>query len=228
MTASQADCALWVTEVMSFDHSFCFAVDRRVTFFCIAKRRVTKEKATHLATPFAKGANGVPCAAQPAGRLRNSVAMRPRPQTVLADIPRPASAARRLRWGPKSKAEVDGPQVLRYSVRWPSRDAFDLAFDLPPMRRAEQRRSRRKKGEDCLRAGALSPTEFRSPRLLRVAQGTRSRLLRTGAEPGSPFYVPGGARDGIPVGLLATFLLAKQKKSTLARQGRNHNSNQTS
>ena len=184
-----------------------FRLDRRLTFFCFAKRKVSKEKATHLVA-HSQQREWVPCAAQPAGRLRNSVAMRPRPQTVLAESPRLASAARRLRWGlrSKSKAEVNGPHVLGYKLRWSGHKAFDLAFDSSTHEKRRATQGQAEKGRGLSEGGGRIPTEFRSPRWTLVAQGTRSRPLRTGAEPGSPF-------------ILATFLLAKQKKSTLARKG---------
>jgi len=71
-----------------------------------------------------------------------------------------------------------------------------------PVWSAEQRRSRRKRGEDCLRA----QPEFRSPRRVRVAQGSRRSRPRN---PGSPSS-------------LATFFLAKQEESTPARKAENN------
>ena len=68
-----------------------------------------------------------------------------------------------------------------------------------PLKGAEQRRGWLIKGEDCLRA----QPEFRSHRLLRVAQGTGA----AGTDPGSPSS-------------LATFFLAKQEESTSAPQAR--------
>ena len=79
---------------------------RLVTFFCFAKRKVTKEKATQVRRPF-----GLPCAARRRRRLRNSrlvdgLAQKAQfvlaAQTVLADYPFVRSAARRLSWGPPS------------------------------------------------------------------------------------------------------------------------------
>ena len=151
-------------ETTRFDLPFCFVPDGRVTFFCFAKRRVTKEKATHLTAPFAKGANGVPCAAQPAGRLRNSVAMRLRPQTVLADIPQPASAARRLRWGPRSKSEAaaDGPQVLPPEGGGRAATLLTLLLTYPhETRRATQEQT--EKGRGLSEGGGFIPDRVPQP-----------------------------------------------------------------
>jgi hypothetical protein len=73
------------------------APDARVTFSCVAKKKVTKKKATPLRR-FVRdeAANELPCAAHRAGRLRNSPSLREDSDSPRR-IPRPGCAARRCR-----------------------------------------------------------------------------------------------------------------------------------
>jgi hypothetical protein len=108
-----------------------------------------------------------------------------RPQTVLADCPRPACVAQRLPRGPEKRPRVTvAPQKMGFHgqpEKKPKIETPSLTPDaLPgPLRGAEQRRGWRIKGEDCLRA----QPEFRSPRQSRVAQGTGA----AGTDPGVAF-----------------------------------------
>ena len=73
----------------------------------VARRPVTflepSSKVTNRSRPLVRRSCGLPCAARPAGRLRNSPSQA-RAQTVLADCPRQGCAARRLSRGSENQA----------------------------------------------------------------------------------------------------------------------------
>jgi hypothetical protein len=111
-------------------------------------------------------------------------------------LPRP----RHTRDSASRRAKRESRHLLDSRLRGNDRTTASPRIVSPgPLRGAEQRRGWRIKGEDCLRA----KPEFRSPRQLRVAQGTGN----AGTDPGSPSS-------------LATFFLAKQEESTPAPQAR--------
>jgi len=149
----------------------------RAYFLLLRQKKVAKEKATPRSAPLR-------------GSLRYSASRAAaelglRPQTVLADCPRPACVAQRLSWGPERRPWATGvPKKMDcygQPQKKPKNEICRSFVDaLPgPFEGAEQRRVWRKRGEDCLRA----QPEFRSPRQSRVAQGTRA----AGTDPGSPF-----------------------------------------
>ena len=84
------------------------AADRRAYFLLLRQKKVAKEKATPA---YAVGFADSPALLKgPGGCGTRGYA----PQTVLADYPRPFSAARRFRWGPGTASQLLG-------------SAFDLA-----------------------------------------------------------------------------------------------------
>ncbi|MBS1161102.1 MAG: hypothetical protein H6R15_3521 [Proteobacteria bacterium] len=174
----------------------------------------TSQPVLHLMFETAKQKEGdpgsvpaarVPCATRNAGRLRNS-GLRPsnsarrRPPAFLrcsAPLKGPGKASPPNRQNSLLAVFLFGRCQRAFSGAEPSfRDAFRV-----PMRGAEQRRLKRKKGEDCLRA----KPEFRSPRLSRVAQGTRA----AGADPGVAFF-------------FGYFLLGEARRKYARPQGGTH------
>ena len=142
-----------------------------------------KESKQRKGDPGSVPAARVPCATRNAGRLRNSGlcpsnSARRRPPALLrcsAPLKGPGKASRRNR---QSSFWVSLLVWLpKFAFSWAEPSVHDASR--VPMRGAEQRRLKRRKGEDCLRA----QPEFRSPRSNRVAQGTGA----AGTDPGSPF-----------------------------------------
>ena len=118
-------CAIFFVGAMSgaryagfFSISACSLVGRTygyLFFDCIshwpgvARRPVTflepSRKVTKRSRPLVRRSFGLPCAARPVGRLRNSPSQA-RAQTVLADCPRQGCAARRLSRGSENQASA--------------------------------------------------------------------------------------------------------------------------
>jgi hypothetical protein len=161
---------------------------------CFAKKKVAKEEGDPEV-----GAGFAGPLRYSAGRAAAELGLRP--QTVLADCPRPSCVAQRLPRGPEKRPRLSVvPKKMGFHGQPERRAKFEIHCSsvdasLGPLRGAEQCRGWRIKGEDCLRA----KPEFRSPRQSRVAQGTGE----AGTDPGSPSS-------------LATFFLAKQEESTPA------------
>ncbi len=148
----------------------------RAYFLLLRQKKVAKEKATPGAAPF----GFLALLGTPGGWLNSPAA-----QTTPADCPRHSCVAQRLPRGPEKRPFSTVKAKKRGSHGQPKKTAKNEIHSssvdaLPgPLRGAEQRRGWRIKGEDCLRA----KPEFRSPRQLRVAQGTGV----AGTDPGSPF-----------------------------------------
>jgi hypothetical protein len=88
------------------------AVDRRAYFLLFRQKKVAKEKATPR---YAAGVAGYPALlARPGGCATRAVG----PQTVLADIPRPRSVARRCTRGNENRS---GTTVSGRKTTWFSR-----------------------------------------------------------------------------------------------------------
>ena len=90
----------------SFSDALGSAVDRRAYFFLFRQEKVAKKKATPA---YAVGcADSLALLEAPGGcgtRLGYA-----KPQTVLADCPRPFSAAQRFRWGPREASQFSGSE----------------------------------------------------------------------------------------------------------------------
>jgi hypothetical protein len=151
---------------------------------CFAKKKVAKEEGDPRG-----GAGFAGSLRYSAGRAAAELGLRP--QTVLADCPRPSCVAQRLPRGPQRRpcltdvAQKTGfhgqPEKTSKNEIFHSGTQAKTRIVLPgPLRGAEQRRGWRKRGEDCLRA----KPEFRSPRQSRVAQGTGV----AGTDPGVAFF----------------------------------------
>ena len=164
------------------------------TFFCFAKRKPAKEKAT---PGYAVGVADSPALLEGPGGCGTRPCW---PQTVLADIPRPFPVARRSTWGPGKASRSEGSaqetktrffngralETARNNLYQFGGDAFRV-----PMGGAEQRRL-----SGGLRLALSEPQASLASRPdCRVAQGTRA----AGADPGVAFF-------------FGYFLLAKQKK----------------
>jgi hypothetical protein len=180
------------------------APDARAYFLLLRQKKVAKEKATPGSAPGCArslallGRPGTPgvlfrVASQRSGRVSlNS----PAAQTTRDDTPRPACVAQRHAGGPGTPSQFRRPpswpkatsfrrkpesrRPMDSGLRRNDMEAYQPSFGFPgPLRGAEQRRGWRIKGEHCLRA----QPELRSPRHLRVAQGTRV----AGTDPGVAF-----------------------------------------
>ena len=149
----------------------------RAYFLLLRQKKVAKEKATPRSAPLRGTLR------YSAGRAAAELGLRP--QTVLAEGPRPACVAQRLSWGPERRPRSTGvPKKIDshgQPEKKPKNEIHSLSVDAfpGPLEGAEQRRVWRKKGEDCLRA----KPEFRSPRQNQVAEETGA----AGTDPGSPF-----------------------------------------
>ncbi len=174
--------------------SLCFTAAFRlkagVLSSCFAQKKVAKEDGDP--TCAVGCANAVALLARPGGCGTRGYA----PQTVLADFPRPVCVAHRSRWGPRKGVSVL-PLCLSWllphfygqpqnrpnfghsresgnppAVAHPWIPAFagrtvTLRRLWGPSAGAEQRRSWRKKGEDCLRAegpSSAAPANFEQRR----------------------------------------------------------------
>jgi hypothetical protein len=140
---------------LGFSDALCSAPDGRAYFLLLRQKKVAKEKATprHRSFGMKLQRSSLRCST-----CRAAAELALRAQTVLADCPRPVSAARRRR-GDQRQYRVE-MRAAAVSVSF----GFDLSC--PVRRRATEGGA--EKGEDC-----LSPQgEFRSPRPSRVAQGT--------------------------------------------------------
>ena len=85
-----------------FSDALVSAADRRAYFLLLRQKKVAKEKATPA---YAVGCADSPALLKgPGGCGTRGCA----PQTVLADCPRPFSAARRFRWGPQKASQLWG------------------------------------------------------------------------------------------------------------------------
>ena len=85
-----------------FSDALGSAVDRRAYFLLLRQNKVAKEKATPA---YAVGyADSLALLEAPGGCGTRGCA----PQTVLADCPRPFSAAQRFRWGPGTASQFAG------------------------------------------------------------------------------------------------------------------------
>ena len=95
------------------------AVDRRAYFFLFRQEKVAKKKATPA---YAVGcADSLALLEGPGGcGTRLGCA---KPQTVLADFPRPFSAAQRFRWGPRKTSQFAGSTSKNHSYEF---DALTL------------------------------------------------------------------------------------------------------
>ena len=105
------------------------AVDRRAYFFLFRQEKVAKKKATPA---YAVGcADSLALLEGPGGcGTRLGCA---KPQTVLADCPRPFSAAQRFRWGPRKTSQFAGSTTKNHSYEfdaliWPSGNLAVRAF----------------------------------------------------------------------------------------------------
>ena len=173
----------------------------RAYFLLLRQKKVAKEKATPGAAPFGFlallgkpggcGTRATPSDSPrrlPPAFLRCSALSTGTPKASMPDL---CAAKNDFRGQPDKTAKNETCHLATQA---------QLRIVSPgPLKGAEQRRGWQKKGEDCLRA----QPEFRSPRLLRVAQGTGA----AGTDPGSPYS-------------LATFFLAKQQESTPTPQAR--------
>ena len=152
------------------------ALEGRLTFFCFAKRKVSKEKAT-------LGRR----------RLRRSPALLGRPggcgtrgfapQTVLAESPRPACVAQRLSGGPEKRPGSGScPECYGRAKKMPKIEIpqFGHGWFTGPLGRRRATQVLADKGRGLSEARRA---EFRSPRQHRVAQGTGA----AGADPGVAF-----------------------------------------
>ena len=85
---------------MGFSEGLGSAPDARAYFFLFRQEKVAKKKATPA---YAVGYADSPALLKgPGGCGTRGYA----PQTVLADTPRPFSAARRFRWGPGEASQI--------------------------------------------------------------------------------------------------------------------------
>ena len=92
-----------------FSEALGSAVDRRAYFLLLRQKKVAKEKATPA---YAVGcADSLALLEAPGGCGTRGCA----PQTVLADDPRPFSAAQRFRWGPRKASQFAGSTSKNHS-----------------------------------------------------------------------------------------------------------------
>ena len=111
-----------------FSDALGSAVDRRAYFLLLRQNKVAKEKAT---TAYAVGCADCLALLEVPGGCGTRLGCA-KPQTVLADYPRPFSAAQRFRWGPREASQFAGstPDLSMSQLACPSLSESD-AFHSP-------------------------------------------------------------------------------------------------
>ncbi len=144
---------------------------RQVTFFCFAKRKVTKEKATRSLGPFADATGNLRCSIPAAVQTT-----RLRLKQVWPDLPPPSAllGPARTGGGKKTGSESDAGSRTRCVLQSP------ILFALPQCRsgRAERHRRRRIKISDVrrLRSRQVSEISGSSEQRKEPRSGPDSRL----------------------------------------------------
>ena len=155
----------------SFPEPLFSALRAGVLSSCFAKKKVAKEEGdpegdAGFAGPLRYSSGRAAC--------QNS----PTAQTRQADCPRPACVAQRLPRGPEKRpcptvrAEKRGSHGQPEKTAKKEIQSCSVDASPGPLRGAEQRRSWRKRGEDCLRA------QPRVPQPPGVSSSTGNRLSR--------------------------------------------------
>ena len=162
----------------SVSQALVSAPDARAYFLFDGKKKVAKEKATPGSAPLRGSLR------YSAGRAacQNS----PAAQTRQAEFPRPACVAQRLSRGPEKRLGSTGEpkfSLLRSTAKngqKSKRNPFSPGWFTGPLERCRATQGLAEKGRGLFEG--RSP-EFRSPRQLRVAQGTGA----AGTDPGVAF-----------------------------------------